>query len=131
MIYPDPEEVFETEYELKASPSLLVGYLIDSDLIAEWFVEKASIRGKNCVLHWDGSDYKAVLINKETDDTVRYDITYSKDEMRFIEFIVDYNAFTETIFFTIRDGFNLEEDDDDLEAIWDQAITNLQDKIGR
>jgi hypothetical protein len=131
MTYPEPEEVFEAEYELKASLSLMNDYLTDADMISDWFVEKAIRRGTQFTLHWDGEDYKAKLIDNDDDDMVRYDIFYNEEEMRFIEFVVDYNSFTETVFFTIRDGFNLEEDEEDLEAIWDQAIAALQDKIGR
>ena len=63
---------FSLEIDFHASPQLLFQYLSTPSGLSEWFADNVNSRGEDFTFIWDDSEEYAKLLQKKTNEKVRY-----------------------------------------------------------
>ena len=64
---------FEIEFPIQASPSLLYQYISTPSGLCEWFADNVNSRGEFFTFIWEGSEEKAKLLSKKSDERINSD----------------------------------------------------------
>ncbi len=119
---------FNKEYEIKATPQVILSFLSTAKGLEKWFAEKAISNNEGEInLIWDGEDHfgKIEVVRNNTQVKIKFR-ALEKGLSPYIDFKLDYNEMTNTTFLSITD-FSIMDDDDELNELWDQLIENLKE----
>ncbi len=122
---------FFGEYELKASVKIIFSYLTSPSDLEEWFADKVNyIDNKTLDMLWDDQWHKAHIQNKRSTPTtchVKYIFLEDSSDPNSLEFKVEYNEVTRTVFVRVFDYSEM--DVDEAQMLWDSLIDQLKQKI--
>jgi uncharacterized protein YndB with AHSA1/START domain len=68
----DTKVKYELEFPLNSSPQLLFQYISTPSGLSEWFADNVNSRGEFFTFIWDGSEERARLSAKKTDEKVKF-----------------------------------------------------------
>ncbi len=123
---------YEAEYEFDTSLKVIYPYLMPSGL-TKWFAEEVIIRDESNKLYniiWDAESHLARLTRKRMNKCLRYVFVSeddpSENDTAYLDFQLNRNEMTETIFLQITDCSEM-DDEQELREVWDSLIQNLRE----
>ena len=122
------------EYEINASKKMLFPYLNSASGLSQWFADDVTI-DEDKVFHfiWDGESHKAKLSGQRMNIYVRFefikDEDFEPDTPYSIEFRLEQNEITDTVFLKVSDASDI-EDEEELEELWESLIQSLKETVG-
>jgi uncharacterized protein YndB with AHSA1/START domain len=122
---------YELEFQLNSSPQLLFQYISTPSGLSEWFADNVNSRGEFFTFIWDGSEEKARLSARKSDEKVkfRWIDEDNKDTDYFFELRILEDEITKDVSLMITD-FAFEEDFDEVKLLWESQISDLKHVIG-
>ncbi len=125
---------FVADYQINTSRKILFPYLSTASGLSEWFADDVSIdEDKNFIFHYDGEDHYAKVVALRPNMHVKFDFYDPQDSEHinhsYLEFKIEENELTQTIFLKVVDNSDAYEDDE-LIPIWDSLISSLKEIIG-
>ena len=125
---------FVADYQINTSRKVLFPYLSTASGLAEWFADDVLIdEDKNYIFHYDGEEHYAKIVAMRSNYHVKFDFFDPKapDEKdhSYIEFKIEENELTQTLFLKVID-YSDSYDDEELESIWGNLVSQLKEIIG-
>ena len=122
---------YELEFQLNSSPQLLYQYISTPSGLSEWFADNVNSRGEFFTCIWDGSEEKARLTARKSDEKVkfRWIDEDNKDTDYFFELRILEDEITKDVSLMVTD-FAFEEDFDEVKLLWESQISDLKHVIG-
>ena len=104
---------YELEFQLNSSPQLLYQYISTPSGLSEWFADNVNSRGEFFTFIWDGSEEKARLTARKSDERVkfRWIDEDNKDTDYFFELRILEDEITKDVSLMVTD-FAFEEEYD-------------------
>lgn len=121
---------YEMEFPIHASPSLLYQYISTPSGLSEWYADNVNSRGELFTFIWEGSEEKAKLVSKKSDERVKFKWLDDEDTPYFFEIRIQVDEITKDVSIMITD---YAEDDDEIEEgkmLWENMISNLKQVLG-
>lgn len=121
---------YEMEFPIQASPSLLYQYISTPSGLSEWYADNVNSRGELFTFIWEGSEEKAKLISKKSDERVKFRWLEEEDTPYFFEIRIQVDDITKDVSIMITD---FAEDDDEIEEgkmLWENMISELKQVLG-
>ena len=127
----DTKVRYELEFPLNSSPQLLFQYISTPSGLSEWFADNVNSRGEFFTFIWDGSEEKARLSAKKTDEKVkfRWIDEENKDTDFYFELRILEDEITKDVSLMVTD-YATEEDLDEVKLLWESQISDLKHVIG-
>lgn len=122
---------FEIEFPINSSPQLLFQYISNPSGLSEWFADNVNSRGEVFTFIWDGSEEKAKLTNKKTDEKVRFrwiDGDGNESE-NYFELKIIRDEITKDVLLLVTD-FADEDEVEDQKLLWESQIHDLKTILG-
>ena len=122
---------FELEFPIQASSQLLFQYISTPSGLSEWFADNVNSRGEFFTFIWDGSEEKARLTARKSDERVkfRWIDEDNKDTDYFFELRILEDEITKDVSLMVTD-FAFEEDFEEVKLLWESQISDLKHVIG-
>jgi len=125
---------FVSDYQINTSRKIIFPYLSTASGLSEWFADDVKItEDKNYIFNYDGEDHYAKIVALRTNIHIKFDFYDPKNpdetDHSFIEFRLDENELTQTLFLKVID-YSDTYDDDEQESIWESLIGSLKEIIG-
>lgn len=121
---------YEMEFPIHASPSLLYQYISTPSGLSEWYADNVNSRGELFTFIWEGSEEKAKLVSKKSDERVKFKWLDDEDTPYFFEIRIQVDEITKDVSIMITD---FAEDEDEIEEgkmLWENMISNLKQVLG-
>lgn len=119
---------FQLEFVVKSSPSLLYSYISTPSGLGQWFADNVNSRGELFTFMWDGSEEKAKLISKKTNQVVKFKWVDQEDDS-FFELKIQIDDLTQDVALLITD-FAYEDELDEAKLLWEAQVSDLHAIIG-
>ena len=125
---------FVADYQINASKKIVFHYLSTASGLEEWFADEVKINeDKNYIFNFDSEDHYARLASQRSNSHVKFEFYDPKNpdesDHSYIEFKLEENDLTQTLFLKVVD-YSDSYEDDELVAIWEGMIGRLKDIIG-
>jgi len=125
---------FVSDYQINTSRKIIFPYLSTASGLSQWFADDVSINeDRNYVFSYDGEDHVAKIVAIRSNYSVKFEYFNPNDpeeeDNSYIEFKLDENELTQTLFLKVVD-YSDAYDDDEQESIWETLIMNLKEIIG-
>lgn len=126
---------FQAEFEINASKKMLFPYLNSASGLSQWFADDVTINeDKVFNFKWDNDNHQARIVSQRTNNFVRFEFLpdgsdQSEDELSFLEFKLDMNELTQSVFLTVVDHTDI-EDQDELQDLWENLVAGLKEIVG-
>ncbi|GGW97747.1 START-like domain-containing protein [Salegentibacter mishustinae] len=121
---------YEMEFPIHASPSLLYQYISTPSGLSEWYADNVNSRGELFTFIWEGSEEKAKLVSKKSDERVKFKWLDDEDTPYFFEIRIQVDEITKDVSIMITD---FAEDEDEMEEgkmLWENMISDLKQVLG-
>ena len=127
----DTKVRYELEFPLNSSPQLLYQYISTPSGLSEWFADNVNSRGEFFTFIWDGSEEKARLSSKKSDEKVkfRWIDEDNKDTDFYFELRILEDEITKDVSLMVTD-YAVEEDLAEVKLLWESQISDLEHVIG-
>ena len=127
----DTKVKYELEFPLNSSPQLLFQYISTPSGLSEWFADNVNSRGEFFTFIWDGSEEKARLSSKKTDEKVkfRWIDEDNNDTDFYFELRIQEDEITKDVSLVVTE-YAVEEDMDEVKLLWESQISDLKHVIG-
>ena len=122
---------FSLEIDFQASPQLLFQYLSTPSGLSEWFADNVNSRGEDFTFIWDDSEEYAKLLQKKTNEKVRYrwmNDEEDQDDYHF-EFKIVVDEITKDVSLIVSD-FADEDELEEAKMLWENLIGSLKQVLG-
>ncbi len=125
---------FVSDYQINTSRKILFPYLSTASGLSEWFADDVKINeDKNYIFRFDGEDHFAKIVALRNNAHIKFEFfdptNPEETDHSFIEFKLEENELTQTMFLKVID-YSDAYDDDELESIWESLIGSLKEIIG-
>ncbi len=126
---------FTDEYEIRATPKMLLPYLATPSGLLAWFAEDvtpASSDKNELDIVWDSTHHQARLTVNKSIGLVRYQfggLQQVGQEPSYLEFKIGYSELTGTSFLRITD-FSEMNHLAELQSLWEGLISKLKTAVG-
>lgn len=121
---------FIGEYEFRASKKMLYSYLSTASGLAQWFADDVNIRDdKNLSVIWDGEENIAKMVSHRLNSQVRYEFISEDEDPSYVEFKIDMNDLTQSVFIQVTDYSDM-DDLQELEELWENLMADLREIVG-
>ena len=120
--------IFELEYEIKASAKMVFPFLSSASGLATWFADDVNIKPNGMFdFIWDDESHLGSLTVKKANKTVVIDLEEGENK---IIFDLDINEFTQSLFIKVTDGSDMADSIEECEEIWDTLFEELREQFG-
>ena len=122
---------FSLEIDFQASPQLLFQYLSTPSGLSEWFADNVNSRGEDFTFIWDDTEEYAKLLQKKTNEKVRYrwiNDEEDQDDYHF-EFTIVVDEITKDVSLIVSD-FADEDELEESKMLWENLIGSLKQVLG-
>ncbi|CAI8223055.1 MAG: Uncharacterised protein [Flavobacteriaceae bacterium] len=122
---------FSVEYDFHASPQLLFQYLSTPSGLSEWFADNVNSRGEIFDFIWDDSEEQAKLIQKKTNERIRFQWVNGESDQTdyYFEFKIEVDEITKDVSLVISDYADGDEIDES-KLLWDNLVADLKQVLG-
>lgn len=122
---------FSLEIDFQASPQLLFQYLSTPSGLSEWFADNVNSRGEDFTFIWDDTEEYAKLLQKKTNEKVRYRWMNDEDDQDdyYFEFKIVVDEITKDVSLIVSD-FAEEDELDESKMLWENSIGSLKQVLG-
>lgn len=131
LIYKMDDKVkIEIEFPIQASPQLLYQYISTPSGLSEWFADNVNSRGEFFTFIWDGSEEQAKLLNKKSNERIKFRWMDDEDNTSvFFEIRIQVDDITKDVSLMITD-FAEEDEIDETKMLWANQISSLKQVLG-
>lgn len=124
---------FVREYPINASAKLLYPYLSTPSGLAQWFCDQAAVSNERYFKFvWDNRDHLAEMTSHRTNRSVRFLFLDAdgnhRSDASYIDFSIEASELTQEQFLKVVDYSD--EDEEELEELWENLIQNLREIVG-
>ncbi|MEQ9231140.1 MAG: START-like domain-containing protein [Cyclobacteriaceae bacterium] len=123
---------FVGEYEMRASKKMLYPFISSASGLSQWFADDVNVNNedKTYTFIWDGDENRAKLVSIRANHHVKFEFIEDEetDDPNFVEFILDVNELTNTVFIRVTDYSDMEVEE--AHELWDSLIHNLKEIVG-
>lgn len=120
---------YEMEFPIQASPSLLFQYISTPSGLSEWYADNVNSRGEYFTFIWEGSEEKAKLVSKKTDERIKFRWVDDEDTSYFFELRIQVDDITKDVSLMITD-FAEEDEVDEGKMLWENMVSDLKQILG-
>lgn len=120
---------YEMEFPIHASPSLLYQYISTPSGLSEWYADNVNSRGEIFTFIWEGSEERAKLVSKKSDERVKFKWLDDEETPYFFEIRIQVDDITKDVSIMITD-FAEEDEIDEGKMLWDNMISDLKQVLG-
>jgi uncharacterized protein YndB with AHSA1/START domain len=120
---------YEMEFPIKASPSLLYQYISTPSGMSEWYADNVNSRGEFFTFIWDGSEEKAKLLGKKTNERIKFRWMVDIETDYYFELRIEVDEITKDVSLMITDY----AEDDEVEEgkmLWENMVSELKQILG-
>ena len=122
---------FEQEYIFKTSPKVLTSFLMTPSGLSEWFADDVNVKEDIFTFFWNGSQESARLLGKKNNEFIKF--RWLEDEENgidsFLEMRYNIDPMTKEVIFNLT-SFATEEEMEEVQLYWENAIADLRRMIG-
>ena len=117
------KQLFELEFPVRCSPSILYEFLATPAGLQEWFADLVDERDDVFSFSWNGTTEQAKVLEKESDKFIRFHWLHTgKDE--YFEFRIEKSEVTNQTILVIKD-FADKKEIKDQSMLWDYQVKEL------
>lgn len=120
---------YEMEFPIHASPSLLFQYISTPSGLSEWYADNVNSRGEFFTFIWEGSEEKAKLVSKKSDERIKFKWVDDEDTPYFFEMRIQVDDITKDVSLMITD-FAEDDEIEEGKMLWDNMISDLKQILG-
>ncbi|MCB7479954.1 START-like domain-containing protein [Christiangramia sediminis] len=120
---------YEMEFPIQASPSLLYQYISTPSGLSEWYADNVNSRGEFFTFIWEGSEEKAKLVSKKSDERIKFKWLDDEDTPYFFELRIQVDDITKDVSLMITD-FAEDDEVDEGKMLWDNMVSDLKQILG-
>ena len=120
---------YEMEFPIHASPSLLFQYISTPSGLSEWYADNVNSRGEFFTFIWEGSEEKAKLVSKKSDERIKFKWVDDEDTPYFFEMRIQVDDITKDVYLMITD-FAEDDEIEEGKMLWDNMISDLKQILG-
>ncbi|MCG9972534.1 MULTISPECIES: START-like domain-containing protein [Christiangramia] len=120
---------YEMEFPIQASPSLLFQYISTPSGLSEWYADNVNSRGEFFTFIWEGSEEKAKLVSKKSDERIKFKWVDDEDTPYFFELRIQVDDITKDVSLMITD-FAEEDEIDEGKMLWENMVGDLKQILG-
>ncbi|CAL66413.1 START-like domain-containing protein [Christiangramia forsetii] len=120
---------YEMEFPIQASPSLLYQYISTPSGLSEWYADNVNSRGEFFTFIWEGSEEKAKLVSKKSDERIKFKWTDDEDTPYFFELRIQVDDITKDVSLMITD-FAEDDEVDEGKMLWENMVSDLKQILG-
>ncbi|TRO66621.1 START-like domain-containing protein [Christiangramia sabulilitoris] len=120
---------YEMEFPIQASPSLLYQYISTPSGLSEWYADNVNSRGEFFTFIWEGSEEKAKLLSKKSDERIKFKWIDDEDTPYFFELRIQVDDITKDVSLMITD-FAEDDEVDEGKMLWENMISDLKQILG-
>ncbi|WP_349351064.1 MULTISPECIES: START-like domain-containing protein [unclassified Flagellimonas] len=119
---------FELEFVIQASPQLLYQYISTPSGLSEWYADNVNSRGEIFTFIWDGSEERAKLLKRKSEEFVKLAWEENEDGS-FFEMRIIVDEITKDVSLFITD-FAEEGEVDEAKMLWENQVSDLKQVLG-
>ena len=119
---------FEIEFVIQASPQLLYQYISTPSGLSEWYADNVNSRGEIFTFIWDGSEERAKMLKRKSDEFVKLAWEENEDGS-FFEMRIIVDEITKDVSLFITD-FAEEDEVDEAKMLWENQVSDLKQVLG-
>ncbi|SDR84387.1 START-like domain-containing protein [Gramella sp. MAR_2010_147] len=120
---------YEMEFPIQASPSLLYQYISTPSGLSEWYADNVNSRGEFFTFIWEGSEEKAKLLSKKSDERIKFKWIDDEDTPYFFELRIQVDDITKDVSLMITD-FAEDDEIDEGKMLWENMVSDLKQILG-
>ncbi|MCP9200272.1 SRPBCC domain-containing protein [Gramella sp. BOM4] len=120
---------YEMEFPIQASPSLLFQYISTPSGLSEWYADNVNSRGEFFTFIWEGSEEKAKLVSKKSDERIKFKWIDDEETPYFFELRIQVDDITKDVSLMITD-FAEEDEIDEGKMLWENMVSDLKQILG-
>ncbi|RDK87217.1 START-like domain-containing protein [Marinirhabdus gelatinilytica] len=120
---------YEMEFVIKASPSLLYQYISTPSGMSEWYADNVNSRGEFFTFIWDGSEEKAKLLGKKTNERIKFRWMTDEETDYFFELRIQVDEITKDVSLMVTD-FAEEDEVEEGKMLWENMVSDLKQILG-
>jgi hypothetical protein len=122
------KQLYTIEFPVRCSPAILWGFLSSPVGLQEWFADKVDERDGVYSFSWNGTEEKAIMLEKELDKFIRFRWNHmAKDE--YFEFRIEKSEVTNQTILIIKD-FADKKEIKDQSQLWEYQVKDLFHRLG-
>lgn len=122
------KHTYEEEFPFKASPKLLYNFISSPGGLQQWFAQNVVIdRDQNYVLTWDERPHVAT-VTKKINKSTRFEF-HGDEEGNVLEFTLLQAELDGSTFLKVTDTSD-NDDEEDLQELWEELIFKLKELVG-
>ena len=121
---------YEMEFPIHASPSLLYQYISTPSGLSEWYADNVNSRGELFTFIWEGSEEKAKLVSKKSDERIKFKWLDDEDTPYFFEIRIQVDEITKDVSIMITDFAEDEDEVEEGKMLWENMISDLKQVLG-
>ena len=121
---------YEMEFPIQASPSLLYQYISTPSGLSEWYADNVNSRGELFTFIWEGSEEKAKLVSKKSDERIKFKWLDDEDTPYFFEIRIQVDEITKDVSIMITDFAEDEDEVEEGKMLWENMISDLKQVLG-
>lgn len=122
------KERFILEYPVNTSPNILFYRLNNPSGLEEWFADKVTVKKSTYTFEWSNSEQNAELIEKKTNEFVKFKWLENEDDT-FFEMRIVQQEMSGDVALLITD-FASPNEIDDIKNMWDEQVSELKHTLG-
>ena len=120
---------YEMEFVIKVSPSLLYQYISTPSGMSEWYADNVNSRGEFFTFIWDGSEEKAKLLGKKSQERIKFRWLEDEGTDYFFELRIQVDEITKDVSLMITD-FAEDDEVEEGKMLWENMISELKQILG-
>ncbi|MDT0676817.1 START-like domain-containing protein [Autumnicola musiva] len=120
---------YEMEFPIHASPSLLYQYISTPSGLSEWYADNVNSRGEIFTFIWEGSEEKAKLVSKKSDERIKFRWIEEEDTPYYFEIRIQVDDITKDVSIMVTD-YAEEDEVEENKMLWENMISDLKQVLG-
>ena len=122
---------FSIEFDFHASPQMIYQYISTPSGLSEWFADNVNSRGELFTFIWDDSEENAKLIQKKTNERIRFQWQNDEEdsELYYFEFKIQVDEITKDVSLIVSD-YSDEDEMEESKLLWNNLVTDLKHVLG-
>lgn len=125
----DEKIKYEMEFPIHVSPSLLYQYISTPSGMSEWYADNVNSRGEVFIFIWEGSEERAKLLGKKSNERIKFRWESDEDTDYFFELRIQVDEITKDVSLMVTD-FAEEDELDEGKMLWENMVSNLKHILG-
>lgn len=124
---------FQTEFEINASKKMLYPYIYSASGLAQWLADDVNINeDKVYNFIWEEEDHRYRMAAHRTNSFVKFesiDDEEEEEDPNYFELRLEMNELTQSVFLRVVD-YSDNDDDEELQDLWESLVFNLKEIVG-